>query len=646
VRRLYLDLETYSEADLIKVGPWAYSMHPSTEVLMLAWAADDGEPWIWLPGQSVAWLEPLYFSCSWHAWNDFFEYCIIKNVLKWTVPPISRWHDVAAKAAALALPRSLSGCCKALGLPADVAKDNEGERLIKIFSKPQGGRGLTRRIRPQDAPGEFNKFITYCKQDVIAEREIDKRLPDLQKASRATWEHDRAINLRGVRFDLPTVWDAIYIRGRAKKAEDKKVYDLTGGELANIGSGKQLAEYLARHGVVIENAQAEYLKDVSLSPGLADLPKAVIEARLRVKKASLAKYDKLLKIIPTGTDRAYGLLRWHGAATGRWSGNLFQPQNLPRPSFDDTDACIKLFKCRDPELLSELYDEPLEALSSCIRGMIIPSPGCRFIASDFSQIESRVLKFLAGDDTGLDAYRQGIDTYKVNAAAAFKTYYEGVTKAQRTIGKVIELACGYQGGVGAFQHFAKMYGVKIPDAEAQVIIKAWREKNKAIVSYWYDVEAAAVAAVYEPGTVHDVRGIKYKVVGSGLNRFLYCQLPSGRRLAYHRPSLQEGKFGGEQVHFWGVHSKKKRYMEQSIYGGQYVQNICSGAAYDLLAHKFPLLEAAGYPVIFTVHDEIIAEVPIGHGSIEEFNDIMRINPPWAEGLPVDADGYEAERYRK
>jgi DNA polymerase len=646
VRRLYLDLETYSEADLIKVGPWAYSMHPSTEVLMLAWTADGGEPWIWLPGQSVTWLDPLVHSCSWHAWNDFFEYCIIKNVLKWPVPPIKQWNDVAAKAAALALPRSLSGCCEALGLPADVAKDKEGKRLINIFSKPQKGRGLTRRIRPQDAPGEFNKFIEYCKQDVIAEREIDNRLPDLQTASRQTWEHDRAINLRGVRFDLPAVRDAIYIRERAKKAEDKKVYDLTGGALANIGSGKQLAEYLAPLGVTLANAQSEYLKDVAQVPGLAALPKAVIEARLRVQKASLAKYDKLLDIIHAGSDRAHGLLRWHGAATGRWSGNLFQPQNLPRPSFYDTDNCIKLFKYRDPELLADLYDEPLEALSSCLRGMIIPSEGCRFIASDFSQIESRVLKYLAGDDTGLDAYRNGLDIYKVNAAAAFKTYYEGVTKAQRTIGKVIELACGYQGGVGAFQQFAKVYGVKIPDDEAQVIIKAWREKNRAIVSYWYDVEAAAVAAVYEPGTVHAVRGVKFKVIGSGLNRFLYCQLPSGRRLAYHRPSLQEGKFGGDQVYFWGVDSTTHKYVEQSTYGGKLVENIVSGAACDLLAHKLPLLEAAGYPVVFTVHDEIIAEVPIGHGSIDEFNEIMRINPPWAEGLPVDADGYEAGRYRK
>jgi len=641
--RLHIDLETYSEADIKKVGAYAYSMHPSTRVLMMAWAVDDGPVKMWLPDGLHEWPAAFQYA-EIHAWNDFFEHCMLCYSLNHDDVPPEYWHDTAARAAALALPRSLEDCGEALGLPVEHSKSKEGKALIAKFSRPRRYKGTLTRTRPEDDPEAFERFKEYCRQDVIAEREISKRLYSLRPESRRLWEYDRKINLRGVRIDVPAVKSAIKIREEAKAIETKKIYHLTHGRLDNIASPKQLKEYCERKGHALENAQREYLKRYAADCEDTHV-KAVIEARLRVSKSSLAKYDKLLSIIPEG-DRAYGLLRFHGASTGRWSGNLFQPQNLPRPSFWDTDNAAQVVGLEDLGLLETLYGDPLEALSSCLRSMIIPSDGCRLIVSDFSQIESRVLKWLAGDPVGLRAYREGLDIYKVNAAAAFKVKYDDVTKDQRTIGKVIELACGYQGAVGAFQQFADVYGVSIPDAEAEKLVGAWRTANPKIVSMWYNCEAAAVKAVAHPGSIQRVRGIQYKVDGHGRQRWLFCKLPSGRCLAYHRPQLFASKFDKMQIKFWGVDSKTHKYCEQRTYGGKLVENITQAVACDLMSHKIPILEKAGYPIVLSVHDELIADVPEGHGSLEEFNSVMRQLPPWADGLPVDADGYEGRRYRK
>lgn len=652
-----VDFETYSEADLKAVGPWAYSLHPSTKVLMMAWAVDDSDPQIWLPWQPIPgpimdWLlgrvegHEEHPCIRLHAWNDFFEYCIMANVLHWKpLPDPEFWEDTAARAAALTLPRALGDCGAALGLLEDKAKDKAGKALIQMFCKPRKVKGELRRTMPADKPEEFEEFKRYCIQDVIAEREISKKLRPLQEQTRKLWELDRRINLRGVFFDIDSVKNAIEIREKAKVKELEKVNKITEGKLLNISSRPQFLHFVQCKGVTLENAQKEYLKTfVEENPDIPVVTE-LIKCRLRISKSSLAKYDKLVAILQN-SPRAHGLLRFHGAATGRWSGNLFQPQNLPRPSFEDTDTCIELLKHKDPDLLEMVYGDPLQALSDCLRGMVIASPGNRLVVSDFSQIESRTLKWLAGDPVGLDTYRQGRDIYKVNAAAAFKTTYDKVTKDQRLIGKVIELACGYQGAVGAFQQFAVVYGVTIPDEEAKTLVKAWRLANPKIVSYWYNVEATAIKAVEDPGSTHKIGNVQYRVMGTGRSRFLYCKLPSGRLIAYHRPELIEGKFDKFQIKYWGVDSIIHKYCTQHIYGGKFVDHITQGTACDIMSHKISLLEEAGYPIILSVHDELVSDVPKGHGSLEDFNKIICTNPPWAEGLPIAAEGYEAERYRK
>lgn len=677
-RELHIDFETFSCADLVKVGAWRYSIDPTTVVLMMAWAFDDDEPVVWVPGELFPeWVYRLGDTNPGfiiHAYNDFFEYCIVKNTLRWTCPPSKFWYDIAADAAAHSLPRSLGECCEVLNLPAESLKDPRGKALIDFFSKPANVKEsdpnkmnlfgdedrLPRRL-PTDYPIEFNEFKEYCKQDVVAQRAVKRMLPTLSARERKLWRLDRDINARGIPVDIDNVKNAIAIAEQAKEKIVREVHAVTRGSLVNVGSAKQLMAYVETSGwLTLDNTQKEYLKAIveAIPEGKANSIKRVIELRLSYSKASTAKYEKLLDIVDPKTRRAYGLLRFHGASTGRWSGNLFQPQNLPRPSFDDTDKCAELFHHRDADLIEFFYGDVMEALSSTIRAMIAAPEGKRLVVSDLSQIESRALAWLAGDDNKLDAYRRGLDIYLVNAAAAYGKTYETIDRSKRKDGKVIELACGYQGGVGAFMRFAKTVGLVIEEELAEELVKKWRLNNPKVVSYWSNVEQAAAEAVANPGKVVNIRNVKFKVEGPAevyehkgkkyhcVGRFLYCKLPSGRKIAYHRPHLIDGKFGKVQVGFFGVDSETKKYVHQTTYGGKLVENITQAVSRDFIAEALPKLARRGYKTILHVHDEIINEMPEGEGSLDELNQIMTDVPTWAEGLPIAAAGYESKRYKK
>lgn len=656
--KLHFDFETYSEADLKNVGAWAYSKHPSTKVLMMAWAFNTNTPALWLPGDELPfWHSTLgnlygYIPFQLNAWNDFFELSIMKNVLKWPIPAPRYWADTAAKAAVLALPRNLGDCGEALGLSGDKAKDKEGKKLMGIFSWPRKSakkatRGQLIRTFPADDPENFEKYKRYCIQDVVAERVIDGILPELQPRTRELWELDRAINLRGLRFDMPAVKDALVIIADAKAEAVKKVADRTQGLLDNIGSRDQFLEFMSYLDTPLENAQKEYLEikleELENTPG-KDEAAAIVRLRLQVSRSSLAKYDKMLAVVDD-KNRAHGLLRFHGAGTGRWSGNNIQPHNFPKKSLDLPDLCIELFKYRDPATIELLFGDVLEAMSYCLRGMITASPGNRLVVSDFSQIESRVLAWLARDVKKLEAYANNLDIYKVNAAKAFKIPYEDVTKTQRDTGKVMELSLGFGGGENALSKMCKQLGVHIPPRERMPIVIKWRLGNSKITSYWKSIEALAIAAVDQPGTIHMLRNVSFKMVGSGTCSFLFCTLPSGRRLAYHRPYLSEGKYGKDQLGYWSVDSTTKKYGRQHTYGGKLVENITQAVAMDVMADRMLAIDPI-YPLVLTVHDELVSDTPKGRGSIEDFNKLMVVVPDWAKGLPIAADGYEAERYKK
>lgn len=632
-----VDYETFSELDVMKVGAWAYSRHPSTEVLFLSWADDDESPSLSDNVERIKQeiIERRDNGNLFSAFNSFFEYCITLNTLGIDPGPISQWQDTAAQAAALALPRSLDAVGKALGMPQDLRKDQQGKKLIQALCKPVRGK-RNRDFKMLRELGE------YCRQDVIAERAIANKLRPLSAHERKIWELDQTINLRGVPFDIENVEHARAIRDKEKEKLLASVDGITDGQLANINSRPQLMAYCEANGYKLKNTQKEYLADVLEDKTLPEKVKQVVEIRTQTSKTSIAKYDSLTKIVDMKDSRARGLLRYHGASTGRWSGNLFQPQNLTRPTLKDPESAVELFKFEDNEMLEMIYGSTMETLSSCVRSMIQAEEGKRLLVCDFSAIEARVLAWLAGQQNVVNAFANGEEVYKLQASEIYRKKVVDITQAERDIGKVAVLALGYQGAVGAFQQMAKTYGVKVPNAFAQKVVDAFRDSNKRIVSFWYDLDRAAKGAVKHPGKVYKCRGIKFKCA----NSFLFCRLPSGRFLAYYRPRMKEGKFGTPQIHYLGVNSKTKHFGELDTYGGKLAENITQAVARDLMAEGMLRVEPKGYEIIMTVHDEIIAEVDTDFGSLEEYKSLMCELPVWAEGLPLDGDGYEAKRYKK
>jgi len=646
---IHIDFETYSEADLRKVGAWAYSCHPSTEVICMAYS--QGEKVSLTTGYDATWdvLAELNVTTEVNAWNSFFEYCIIQNVLGLGFIDISRFRDTAASAAALSLPWALGKCGDALGVDPDEAKDKRGKYLIQKLCKPQ-----RKGERCRD-PELLEEFYEYCRQDVISEMAIHAKLPKLNATEQKVWMLDQVINARGVPVDVPTMESAQRTYQKEYDAQFDYLKRLTG--LDNPNSRKQFLEWVQQY-VNVENTQAATLRELAesqdallkeeahavgqhIAPNVlrnAELLKEAIGIKLTLASAAPKKYTAMLSRQVNG--RIHGVLKYHGASTGRWASTGVNFQNLARPTIKDIDYCISQIPTEDNEWLSALYDDTMGALSSCIRGMVKAPEGQRFIVADYSAIEARVLAWLAGQEDVLDVFRSGQDVYKHAASGIYNVKYEQVDSEQRFVGKTAILALGYQGGAVAFQAMAKNYNVEIPEEKADSIKKAWRASNKKIVSYWYALEAAAVDAVVEKGSVHRVKNVSFKHHG----RFLYCTLPSGRRLAYYNPRLREGSFKKMQVVY--ETNTTRGFMRQHTYGGKLAENITQAVARDIMAEAMLRVEEHGYEVILSVHDELIALSDNDYGSVSEFEKLMCRLPEWANGLPVDAEGYESERYRK
>lgn len=372
-----------------------------------------------------------------------------------------------------------------------------------------------------------------------------------------------------------------------------------------------------------------------------DTVKRAIALRLSLAKTPVKKYEAFR--MRTVGERVHGSLTYHSASTGRWASTGINLQNLPRPSFADTDTCIELFHHRDPAAIDMIYGDTMEALSSCLRGMITAPEGKRLLVADYSAIEARVLAWLAGQEDVLAVFRSHGKLYEHTAAQIYRIPIDAVGKAQRQIGKVAALALGYQGAVGAFQSMAGNYGLKVPDEQAEQIKDDWRNANQRIVKFWWDLDAAAIEAVKSGAQVSvGNKGIAFKVSGG----FLFCRLPSGRLLAYCQPRIAEGRFGNEQVTYMGVDSVSRKWTRQHIYGGKWAENLTQAVARDLMAEAMLRIEKAGYDVVLSVHDELLAEAPEGFGSLQEFEALMCELPPWAQGLPIAASGFESIRYRK
>lgn len=631
-----IDFETYSECDIKTAGGYNYAAHPTTEVICMAWAIDDEAPQLWLPddpfpeGLSDAILDG---GEVW-AWNAAFERAVwehwgTRNGMPYIFP--KQWNDTAALAATLALPRALGKCAEVLELSDQ--KDTRGRFLIQRLCKPYRGERRTDQHL-------LDELYAYCKQDVVTERAIKNyilKYKPMGEHERAVWLLDQEINWRGVGIDVPNVENALDLIIATAERLNASVVDLTNGALSGVGSRAQVMSWCRDQGYRLGGYDKNAILTALADPALPANVRDVLKVRQTLGKASTSKYLAMQNL--AGADhRARGVFSYHGAQTGRWAGRGFQPQNLPRPAFKDADTCVQLFDQRDPELLEMLYGDPMVALSSTLRSMIVPAQGNRLLVVDFNAIEARVLAWLAGEQAPLDVFASGQCIY---CHAATSIYGRTITKAdqaERQIGKVAVLALGYQGGVGAFQTMAAAYRVEIEDELADEIKVKWRKANKNIVRFWYALEEAANNAVKHRGHAFDAGPITFKCHGD----FLFAKLPSGRRLAYYQPRL-----GNNGLEFWGTDSRLGgRWAKLDTYGGKLAENITQAVARDLLADAMLRVEAAGYPVVMHVHDEIVSEVPKDFGSLAEFEQLICQMPDWATGLPMAVEGFECERYRK
>jgi DNA polymerase len=585
-----------------------------------------------------------------------------------------------AMAYAMALPGSLENAAPAAGL--ELAKDMAGRRLMLQMSRPRKVNS-DGSIQWWDEPEKVTRLIEYCKIDVEVERALEKRLRPLSPSELAVWHLDQRINDRGVLIDEHLANAAKAIVKQAQENLDAQMREKTDFAVSRCSNRNQLVAWVREQGVEcdsINKAAMETLleEDSPIPPHVRE----VLLIRQEAARASVAKIDALLNGKSPEDSRAKGLLQFHAASTGRWGGRRFQPQNLRRPEESDIDTLIDIVATGDHDYLAMMYPKPLSAVADTLRGMLVAAPGHRIVAADYSNIEGRVLAWLAGEAWKLDAFRaydtfvtdengnripdgkggfkrKGHDLYKITAGGILGKRPEDVTKAERqSHGKVPELALGYQGGVGAFSTMAANYGVDLTVPEIEAIRDGWREKHPAIKQFWYDMEEAAVRAVQDRGSVTRCRKIAFKVAGS----FLMMRLPSGRYLAYPRPEIREFDvpWGGTKAgltYFSTIDSSKRgkiiedpanstTWARIKTYGGMLAENATQAAARDVLADAMPRLEAAGYPIVLTVHDEVVCEVPDGHGSVEEMEKIMCALPEWASGLPVAAEGFSDRRYRK
>lgn len=651
-----LDYETRSEVDLKEVGAYEYSRHPTTRILCAAWRIGTRDTLrtartrSWSPAlpETAENLEHLRRAFRLPdvrlvAHNAFFEQVITAHVLLRSVPlSISRWQCTAAQAAALALPRNLEGACIALGLP--VQKDMEGRRLILKYCKP---RKPTKNnpAKWHNSITDLKRIIQYCETDVAAEVELLLATPELHPFERRVWELDQKINWRGFRVDrelVTTVQEMI--------AEESGNLLREAQEIAGLNPTQRNAvmEWLSAKGARLPDLRAKTVADALKFGAVAGEAKRFLEIRQAVSKTSTAKYAAFEA--RTRTDgRVRDMLVYHTASTGRWGGAGVQPQNFPRGTIKNTTEAAEVLAEGNLDWVRLLYGDPMSVFSSCLRAMIIPNEGKEFACADYATIEVRVLFWLAEHAEGLRQFSEGSDLYKHMAARIFGVPVEAVTAVMRALGKSTILGCGYGMGKKKFFQNCREQGQEVTEELAELAVRSYREEHAPVVQLWRNIEMVAIKAV-----LAHRRGIKRRYTVNRTtwwveNDFLFCELPSGRRLAYYKPTLkyEETPWGEPRavLYHFGVNSTTKQWELGSTYGAKLVENITQAVARDLMAHAMVRAEERGYGVVLSVHDELLAEQERGRAK-EEFERAMAELPEWAKGCPVKAEGWTGRRYRK
>jgi DNA polymerase len=648
VRTLICDFETRSSVPIGDCGSYKYMASPDFRPLLLAYAFDDepiklvdfttGESW---PSDFFLALEDPAVTKL--AWNCAFEREVIHQTLEYTAP--EGWLDVMHIAAVCGLPMSLDAAGKALGLPEDKAKMKEGKALIRWFCVPTKD-GYWRD--PKDYPDRWKTFRDYCIQDVAAERTIYNILkvwtPDATE--RRFWSLDQHINDAGMNTDPELVRNAITFDAQYKAELTEQAVALSG--LENPGSVSQIKAWLQeQEGITVPSLNKKVVADVVAQLN-NDNCKRFMEIRTELAKSSTKKYEAIAR--SAGDDNhVRGCFQFYGASrTGRFAGRLVQLQNLPQNHMPDLADAREIVRRGDYDSFRAIYDEPSRVLSELIRTALIPEPGHRFIVADYSAIEARVIAWLADEEWRLMTFRNGGDIYCASASKMFHVpvVKHGVNGELRQKGKVAELALGYGGGPGAMLAFgADKLGMT--DEEIADTVARWREESPNVVALWKTLERAAARCVVRGGTI--LTGVK-NVAFQMEKGILWMKLPSGRRIAYFGAKYEEGTgqySGGRKVlSYMGKDQKTGKWMRIETWGGKLVENLVQATARDCLRDAMLALTERGFDIRAHVHDEVIITEPIGGRSVQEVCDIMGADLPWAEGLPLRADGYETPFYCK
>lgn len=638
---LAIDIETFSDQEIGKVGVYRYVDTPAFRILLFAYAIDGGEVEVVdltkdsLPAHILAALTDP--SVTKTAFNASFERVCLDRAFGITSGP---WECTMIKAWACGIGGGLASVGDAIGLGEDEGKIKDGKRLIKKFCSPQKGE----RQLAMDEDEDWEKFIEYCRRDVEVEMRIREKLDrfDLPDSEWALYRLDQAINSRGVALDMDLVHGAMAIDGEMVKHLTARYKEITRKDNPN-----SLADIKA----FIHSVTGDEVKSVTkgnideLIATYAAYPEVVevLEIRKQLSKTSTAKYYKMEEIV-IADGRARGLFQFYGARrTGRWAGRLIQAQNLPRNYIADLDTARDLIKTGDLEALDMAYDDGPDIMSQCLRTAIVPSEGRIFAVADYSAIEARVIAWFAGEDWVLDVFRTTGKIYEATAAKMFHVPVESIKKGSdmRQRGKVATLALGYQGGVGALKSMGALK-MGIPEEDLQPIVDMWREANPGIVQLWYETQSAIIRAIWDRKPQRFADGKLTAYVSSGM---LQIVLPSGRRLFYAKPCIGENRFGGDSIVYYERNSAGTDWLKRETYGGSLVENIVQATARDILGHAMLSLDRAGYEIVMHIHDEVVIEAK-SKEDLDRICAMMGEPPEWCADLPLKADGFTCRYYQK
>lgn len=670
LHHLSIDLETYSEVSIGKAGSYRYILDPSFEILLFAYSLD-GMPVEVIDvasGQIIPlWLKnalknPLYIK---HAYNAAFEWFALSKYLGW-LPP-DQWRDTMLHALYCGYPASLDAAGKAMGLPEAKKKLATGKALIRYFCvpcKPSNANGNRTRNLPKHDPDKWKLFKEYNGQDVVTEMEIDRRLSAFPVPAfvQKQWETDLQMNARGVAADMELVRGALVIGAIVKSRLMTEARQLSG--LDNPNSIRQLAQWLTDatdSDAEITSVTKETIATMLKQPQPANVQR-MLEIRQELGKTSTKKYDALETCI-ADDGRVRGLLQFYGAnRTGRWAGRLVQVQNLPRTYTHPLPPARQLVKDRNIDGLRMMYGSINDTLSQLIRTAFVATPGNVLIDADFSAIEARVISWLAGQEWRLEVFRTHGKIYEASASQMFHVPIEKIKKgnpeyALRQRGKVAELALGYQGGVSAMRRMDVGHNLDdLSDDEVKGIVDRWRETNSMIRDLWNIVDSAAITVITYGGaqTIRSETTDAIITLACELDvitgtRYMTILLPSGRKLYYPSPEIGVNRWGNPSVSYMGQNQTTKRWERVETYGGKLVENIVQAIARDCLAIAIENLEAQGLHVVFHIHDEVVIDTPAWADEdtmLETVTKIMTKPIPWAQALPLNADGWVDKFFKK